>query len=391
MTNAATVRNAANLEAIMVGAAQPVTNQQVALAGAAKIASVAAQARAAFIDRESAIAALTAAICSGEHMIILGPPGTAKSKLVTFFSDALRLSTFRRVLNPDTTREDLVGPIDPTGLRSTPAVWDRCWAGLATSDFAFLDEVGKASNQVLNMLLDAMEERRVTSGNIDRPIPLHIAVGASNETLSDDVSAIWDRFSVRVVVGYLSSAGSLVRLLTDSNQAPIPVQVTADELEAMRTEARAMAARPSQPVVEMLVKLWSRLASITNDRVSDRRWKKVLTVAAGRALSHGRTEIEPADLMVAEDMLWSRVDDLRAVQAFVRDTVDEELADIQANQILVDELINAAAGARTLEDKSRVMFRSRRLLRDISGRNGRPEWEALREELRTVEESALSE
>jgi MoxR-like ATPase len=368
------------------------TNQtQVAVQAASKVNDIAAQARTKFIGRDQAINALAAAIVAGEHAILLGPPGTAKSDMVRFFADAMDRDFFRRVLNPDTTREDLVGPIDPSGLKETPARWDRAWAGLATTDIALLDEVGKASNQVLNMLLDAMEERRVTSGNVDRNIPLHIAIGASNETLNDDVEAIWDRFTVRIVVGYLGTAGDFVRLLTDSHVPAKKVELTRDELAAMRAEAKAMAASPSTDVVETMVKLWSRIGNQTQDRVSDRRWKKLLVVAAGRALLMGRTTIQSEDLIVGGDILWTRVDDIATIAKFVASTVDEEGAEIGAKKILVNELVESAKVATELSVKAQINYRASKLMKEIQGRSGRAEWDVLRATLKAVQETVMDE
>lgn len=350
----------------------------IALDAAAKVATLANAAKATFIAREDAIDAMAWGIVAGEHAILLGPPGTAKSAMVRFFAQAMDLRFFRRVLNPDTTREDLVGPLDPGGLRQSPAVWERCWSGLATAHFAFLDEVGKASNQVLNMLLDAMEERRVTSGDIDRPIPLHIAVGATNEVLDQEAAAVFDRFTLRVVVKGVTNANDFVSLLTSQpDQAPhIPFEV--EELEAMRMACRMLADRASKAVVETMVRLWSGMPNVDeHNRVSDRRWKRLLTIAAARALMEGRADIEPRDLIVARHLLWTDIDTIDAVQTFVVDIVDAEAADIRAHKALVNELSTQAQSAKSLEEIARVGFRCDRLIRDIEAKGDSAGWRDL--------------
>ena len=361
----------------------------VALGAAQKISTIRDAAKRAFIGRNDAIDTLAACVVAGEHAILLGPPGTAKSALVRFWADAMGLAFFRRVLNPDTTREDLIGPLDPSGLKETPARWDRAWAGLATSDFALLDEVGKASNQVLNMLLDAMEERRVTSGNTDREIPLHLAIGATNETLSEDVEAIWDRFTVRIVVGYLQNAGDFIRLLTDTNEPAPSVPITRAELATMRGVARHMAAHPTQSVLETMAKLYSRHKNVTEHRVSDRRWKKLLIVAAGRALLQGRTEIAAQDLIVGGHILWTHLDAIKAIQQYVRETVDEEGAEIAAFGALVAELVEQGSVASNLAERAKVSWRADKLLKEIAHKSGRPEWDDFRDALKAAKDGVL--
>lgn len=352
-----------------------------ALQTAGKIRSIGAEARAAFIERDDAVEVLEVALTAGEHLLLLGAPGTAKSALVRFFADAMSLRFFRRVLNPDTTREDLVGPISPTALRD--GRWERAWSGLATSDFALLDEIGKASNQVQNMLLDAMEERRVTSGDVDMRIPLHLAVAGSNETLGEEQEAVFDRFTLRFVVRSIKQAGAFSRLLTDSWSDPTVSPVSRDELANCRQAVLAMASHPSPEVVEKLVKLWTEHAAQSSERISDRRWKRILLPAAGHALLFGRTQIEVEDLIVAKHMLWATVDEIDTIQTWIETVVNEELAALQSTRALLAELVAARGQLGSSPDLAQVgklSYKATQLLKDIRPRNG-SQWDTLRSEI----------
>lgn len=353
---------------------------------AKKVRAIGDQARRVFIDREEMIAAMERAIVAGEHLVVLGPPGTAKSAMIRFFADAAGLTFCRRVLNPDTTREDLMGPIDPSALRE--GRWERCWAALATADFAFLDEIWKASSQVINMLLDALEERRVTSGNIDMEIPLHVAMAASNETASDDTEAMWDRFTIRLVVGYLTNSRDFSTLLTGSHGEARPEPIDHSELSRLRAACQDMAQSPSQAVVEKMVDMWCGIDSVSTERVSDRRWKRVLVVAAANALLQARGAIEVSDLVVARDILWGRIDEREAIQEWVEGKVNEELAALRATSALISELETQADAVASLEDRARVNYRATKLLRDIAGR-GAEEWDGLRGRLRAVSDAMI--
>lgn len=359
-----------------------------AIASAKKVRAIGNQARDNFIDREEMITAMERAMVSGEHLMVLGPPGTAKSAMIRFFAAAAGLSFFRRLLNPDTTREDLVGPIDPSALKE--GRWDRCWAGLATADMALLDEIGKASSQVVNMLLDALEERKVTSGNLDKDIPLHLAMAASNETLSDEAEAMWDRFSIRLVVSFITDPNDFVRLLQDTHKKAKEQAISGEELRMMRQACLEMAQSPSQAVVGKLLEMWTNIANVSTERVSDRRWKRVLVVAAANALLQGQDDMEVSDLMAARDMLWSRVDERRQIQEWVSDLVDEEQAALKATRMLIEDLIGTSAGVSTLEDKARVTYRAAKLKRDIASYRGSP-WDAARDELDAVIASMTDE
>lgn len=358
-----------------------------AVKSASKIRRIGQSLTAKYIARQDAIEAVELALVAGEHCVMLGPPGTAKSAIVRSFASAMGLSFFRRLLNPDTKREDLVGPIDPSAL--TEGRWDRAWMGLATNDIVFLDEIGKASNQVINITLDAMEERVVTSGDKDRDIPLKSLFSASNETLDDAVEAAWDRFTLRVVCKYIDRTADFVSLLTRSSADDPTVKMTSAEMAEMRDACRAMADSASDAVVESMVKLWQGLANVTSERVSDRRWKRILTVAAAHALLSGRDEIEPADLVVARFMLWQRIDEIDVVQGFVMDEVNVEHAEWKAADQLVQEIEELAATAQRLEEKSRVTYRAQQLVRSIGDRNGTEDWDGIRTRLAAVQEMVL--
>jgi MoxR-like ATPase len=60
--------------------------------------------------------ALAVALAAAEHVFVYGPPGTAKSSLLRCFASGVGGRFFRILLNPDITREDLVGPLDPQRL-----------------------------------------------------------------------------------------------------------------------------------------------------------------------------------------------------------------------------------------------------------------------------------
>ena len=136
-----------------------------------------------FVARAEMAEAVAVALAAGEHVFVYGPPGTAKSSVLRCFASGIGGKFFRIVLNPDITREDLVGPLDPAAVRN--GEWRRKWSKFATADIAFLDEIWKASPQVANMLLDGLEERLLTDGDQDLPIPLISAVAASNEVPED--------------------------------------------------------------------------------------------------------------------------------------------------------------------------------------------------------------
>lgn len=216
---------------------------------AATIIAIGEECKQAFHGIDDYIDALVLAAICGQPLIVLGPPGTAKSSVVRYFAHALAVSFLRKVLNPDTKREALFGPIDPTGIKER--VWKRHWAGVATHLFVFCDEIGKASGQVRDMLLDAMEERQVSEGDEHRDIPLHLFVSASNEPIYEDSEAVWDRFALRCVVDNASDSTDVLAML--ECQAKIeqaaPMPVDPDNLPNLRRSCKVISWDKKQTIM----------------------------------------------------------------------------------------------------------------------------------------------
>jgi MoxR-like ATPase len=365
-----------------------------ALPVAAKIRDLCATAKTVFIERDDAIDALGTCLCAGEHLLFLGKPGLAKSAIVHWLAAALNAQYFWIVLNADTMREDLVGPISLKALNEDR--WDRKWAALALADIALVDEVGKASNQVVNMLLNALEERKFPTPDGDKKLPLHIVVGVSNETLDGDAAAMWDRFTVRTVVEPIQSLSNFRQMLASDVEAMPAHPVTRDELCALRLAANEMALHPAAAVLDTLTEMKSVYITKFDNYISDRRWRRILRVGAGHALLHGRSEIEVEDLIVAKWMLWENVDpqleEIRAVESWVKEYAERGLTDLLGAEALIKELVQESQVVRDQAHAVDIIYKCRKLAAQIKKRpaGNQARWNSVRTLAKTVEETVMN-
>lgn len=335
-----------------------------------KIKHIGNSAKVAFIDRDEFVTALELATVSGLHMIVLGPPGTGKSAGVRYFAQAMGVKFFRKLLNPDLPREDLVGPLDPVKLQQ--GTWDRKWLGIATSPVVFIDEIGKASAQVMNMLLDAMEERKASCADNDIDIPLHTLISASNETIATESPAMWNRFSLRVLVERISRTADFERFLKDSWQVDHPptVPISEDELIALRKKCGEMAsvAWKSTKLKRVLIKAFVEMENVASVIPTPRQWKNVLLAAAANALLNDREQIISADLWVAGMMLWDDIDEIDNIKAFFNELIKQEDRELKAAQEVYErmtEALNTTEG-NNFESLGRLSFRAKKLLSQVS-------------------------
>jgi MoxR-like ATPase len=151
-----------------------------------------------FLGKNEVIRLLLVAAVAGEHAVLIGPPGTAKSALIRTFARMLHAQYFEYLLTRFTEPNEIFGPVDIAAFRE--GRYERRTEGmLPDAEIVFLDEVFKSNSAILNALLTLLNERRYASGSHVVKCPLISAFGASNEVPSDEtLAAIYDRFILRV-------------------------------------------------------------------------------------------------------------------------------------------------------------------------------------------------
>ena len=103
---------------------------------------------AGFPERKEVIEGILSAVLAGEHVLLLGPPGTAKSALARSVAQAFGGVYFERLLTRFSTPEELFGAISLKALEQDR--FARVVTGkLPEAEFAFVDEVFKANSAIL--------------------------------------------------------------------------------------------------------------------------------------------------------------------------------------------------------------------------------------------------
>ncbi|MBI1830491.1 MAG: AAA family ATPase [Planctomycetes bacterium] len=142
---------------------------------------------------------LVAAVAQ-EPLLLVGPPGTAKSDLVLKFKDALGIAEadyFEYMLTRFTEPSEIIGPIDINQLRDGRYV-RREQGKLPTARLAFLDEIFKSNSAILNILLTIINEKKFYQDGVPTPVRLRVLFAATNEIPEQgELAALKDRFVLK--------------------------------------------------------------------------------------------------------------------------------------------------------------------------------------------------
>ena len=156
-----------------------------------------------FEQRDREANAIVAGLASGVSVVLLGPPGTAKSALIRQIAFLCGLNSgsgnyFEYLLTNHTMPEELFGGVDLKSL-SEGKLTRITKNKLPEAEIAFLDELFRGGSHILNTLLTIINEKRYDAGDGMRHVPLLGLIGASNlAPIDPDLEAFFDRFPVRV-------------------------------------------------------------------------------------------------------------------------------------------------------------------------------------------------
>ncbi len=284
-------------------------------------------------EKETEISLSLLAALAGESIILLGPPGVAKSmvarQLKTAFKDA---KSFEYLMSRFSTPDEIFGPVSIQKLK-TSDTYERAVDGyLPTADVVFLDEIWKAGPAIQNTLLTVINEKIFRNGNREMHLPLKLLVAASNElpAKGEGLEALWDRFVIRIESRPIKQEKNFRSMLLEANEVKSEDRrvknsnaISAEEYAEWTQQLSGIGV--SEAVLDVISSIRKSLRAVNVDEaaerrniyVSDRRWKNIVRLLRTSAFMQDRAEVAICDLLPIYHCLWQEPEERDAIRNIV--------------------------------------------------------------------------
>lgn len=311
-------------------------------------------------EKDNEIALSLLAAVAGESIILLGPPGVAKSMVARRLSKAFAgASSFEYLMSRFSTPDEIFGPVSISKLKESDN-YERVTEGyLPTADVVFLDEIWKAGPAIQNTLLTVINEKVFRNGNRIVDLPLKLLIAASNElpAQGEGLEALWDRLIIRLESKSIRKEDNFDKMLLEDGDEDVSIpkklQITnAEYAEWHKGIGKVGISKDALHVIHQIRKsLQSVAIDGTDERrpvyVSDRRWKKIVNLLRTSAYLQDRDLVKPEDLLPVYNCLWQEPEERDEIRRIViRGTFmsfNERLAKMKQ---ALDEDIKIARAAR---------------------------------------------
>lgn len=278
-----------------------------------------------FPERRFLIKQMLISLYTGQHLLIYGEFGTAKSKIASTFLRSIqgkgmdgievpRLFEFQ--FDSETTADKIIGFPDIKRYNETGKYYVDFDGFLPTAHFALLDELFDCPS-VLRAVNDILNERRLRDGQLSRDVPLMTAIATTNRSPKDiaelypmlQLAAVNDRFLCIARVKPLSSSEGRDQmvanyLMNNNHESGLDVTARVNFADVQRLvkivrEKNLFPDYNYMQIFRQAIEAYQKGAAQIGRTVSDRRMNWLTQTVVAQAMLSGRTNLLYEDLAAA--------------------------------------------------------------------------------------------
>ena len=305
----------------------------------AKMSQIFVEMNNIFVERDELIKLMELAIVTGTNLLMLGPPGTAKSAITYEMCGRIENANyFQWMLNKTSDPSEILGPFSVKEMENDKFM--RITTGkLPEAHIAFMDEVFKSNAPTLNALLTIMNEHIFYNDGKPVDVPLISMFGASNEPPEDEtLDAMYDRFIFRMNVQYIHDAANKKRMHSNyvDNRAGLlnlvnKTTITLDEVKVLQEAAKSV--KVPKDIINKFIRLISDLERQAV-HISDRRQNECFKVMQGSAILAGRNTVGLDDFKSLIYVLWEKEEHIPLIESSILKMVnpyDDRFKELKEN------------------------------------------------------------
>ena len=275
------------------------------------------------VGQQDIVDGVLVCMIAGGHVLLEGVPGLGKTTLLRTLSRVLHLKYSRIQFTPDLMPADIVGSVimetDDRGSKSL-----KFQPGPIFANLVLADEINRATPKTQSALLEAMQERTVTSGTVTHHLEAPFLVMATQNPIEMEGTyplpeAQLDRFLMKLLVDYPSKAelSRIVDLTIQKEDVELEMQADREAILGLRATSRevlvaphvqeyaidlVMATQPTSSQAHPLAKKFIRFGS------SPRGAQALVECGRVQALLDGRFHLSVDDVRhVAKAVLRHRI------------------------------------------------------------------------------------
>lgn len=284
-----------------------------------KVRELKAEIGKVIIGQDEVINGVITSIISNGHALLIGVPGLAKTLLIKTISEALDMSFNRVQFTPDLMPSDIVGSEILDDSRNF-----KFNKGPVFANIVLADEINRTPPKTQAALLEAMQEKTVTVGGTEYPLPKPFFVLATQNPIEQEGTyplpeAQLDRFMFNMVLDYPSTEEeiSIVKATTTHKSVKVNSVLSQDEIIGFQNLVRKVPVADN--VYEYAVRLVGKTRAgreLATERINEyvdygagpRASQYLIVGAKANALMNGKYSPDIEDVQaVAKMVLRHRV------------------------------------------------------------------------------------